>query len=143
MTTSMPRKQPNTVVNGECTASFFSNRRKYLCLGLSLCTALPLCISLCLGGFLRSLFPVQETCRGFCCCHSLCRGEKKIVLFCCLTAYKGVPNEGPDCHGLRNKWDMGTKDVVEQMETFSILQQDQEKAFLGTGFSISLMFNQS
>lgn len=77
------------------------------------------------------------------CALPMQRGEENHVLFCCLTAYKGVPNEGPDCHRLRIKWDMDAEDVVEQMDTLSILEQDQGKLFLWTGFSISLLFNQS
>lgn len=109
-------------------SSHFSNRIKSLCLGFSLCIALLLCISLCIGEFLRSLLSVQGMCAEVSAaaihCVSLQRGEENCAALL-LTAYKGVPNEGPDCHGLRNKWDMDTKDVVEQIETFSILLQDQ------------------
>lgn len=62
----------------------------------------------CLSVSVCALFPVQGMCADVSAAATHCalpmqRGEENHVLFCCLTACKGVPNEGPDCHRLRIK----------------------------------------
>lgn len=106
MATNMPWKQPNTMVNA--SASSFLKQKKIPLFNTFTVHCLAPLYQFVHWRVSKIAVPCAgKMCRGFCCCHSLCftpaKGRRKLCSFVASLLYKGVPNEGPDCHGLRNK----------------------------------------